>query len=91
MVPDVPKDSVKLDIQENSLTFTGRSNSKKAIYHVELPFYAEIDPKETKTHHSDRDLELVLRKKEMKEEYWPRLLKDDKKMHFLKTDFDKVS
>ena len=32
-----------------------------------------------------------LRKKEMKEEYWPRLLKDNKKMHFLKTDFDKVS
>lgn len=27
----------------------------------------------------------------MKEEYWPRLLKDSKKMHFLRTDFDKVS
>ena len=27
----------------------------------------------------------------MKEEYWPRLLKDNKKMHFLRTDFDKVS
>lgn len=26
----------------------------------------------------------------MKEEYWPRLLKESKKMHFLKTDFDKV-
>ena len=33
---------------------------------------------------------MVLRKKELKEEYWPRLLKDSKKMHFLKTDFDKV-
>lgn len=28
--------------------------------------------------------------KELKEEYWPRLLKDSKKMHFLKTNFDKV-
>ena len=27
----------------------------------------------------------------MKEEFWPRLLKEDKKVHFLKTDFDKVS
>ena len=27
----------------------------------------------------------------MKEEYWPRLLKDNKKVHFLRTDFDKVS
>ena len=34
---------------------------------------------------------MVLRKKELKEEYWPRLLKDNKKMHFLKTNFDKVS
>jgi hypothetical protein len=32
----------------------------------------------------------VLRKKELKQEFWPRLLKDNKKMHFLKTNFDKV-
>ena len=32
----------------------------------------------------------MLRKKEMKEEYWPRLLKESKKVHFVKTDFDKV-
>jgi len=89
MVPDVPKESMKLDIQPSGLTFTGKSNSKKAVYHVELPLYAEIDPAESKIHHTDRDLELVLRKKELKEEYWPRLLKSDKKMHFLKTDFDK--
>jgi hypothetical protein len=32
-----------------------------------------------------------LQKKELAEEYWPRLLKDSKKVHFLKTDFDRVS
>ena len=32
---------------------------------------------------------MVLRKKELKQEYWPRLLKETKKQHFLKTDFDK--
>lgn len=31
-----------------------------------------------------------MRKKELKEEYWPRLVKDTQKLHFLKTDFDKV-
>ena len=31
----------------------------------------------------------MLRKKELKEEYWPRLTKDKSKLHFLKTDFDK--
>lgn len=40
--------------------------------------------------HNDREVELILRKKELKEEYWPRLLATDKKAHFLKTNFDKV-
>jgi len=88
-VPDVSDNDMKLDIQPTKLTFTGKSHTKKVTYHVELEFYAEIDPAETKVHHTDRDLELVLRKKELKEEYWPRLLKDSKRVHFLKTDFDK--
>lgn len=33
---------------------------------------------------------MILRKKELKEEYWPRLLKDKAKVHYLRTDFDKV-
>jgi hypothetical protein len=89
MVSDVPESEMKLDLQPTKLTFTGTSTSKKVTYHVELEFYDEIDPKESKIHHTGRDIALVLRKKELKEEYWPRLLKESKKMHFLKTDFDK--
>lgn len=44
----------------------------------------------SKTNHSPKNIEMVLRKKELKEEYWPRLLKDKAKVHFLRTDFDKV-
>jgi hypothetical protein len=87
---DVPSSDLKLDLQPTSLSFKGVSTSKKVTYAVDLGFYAEIDPKESKIHHTDRDIEMVLRKKELKEEYWPRLLKESKKMHFLKTDFDKV-
>lgn len=47
-------------------------------------------PEETKKNHTDRDVELVLRKKDLKEEFWPRLLKEKGKVHFLRTDFDKV-
>src|SRR5438094_785395 len=90
MAPDVPEKDMKLDIQPTKMTFTGASTSKKTTYHFEIEFFAEIDPSETKTHHSGRDIELVLRKKELKEEYWPRLLKDKAKVHFLKTNFDKV-
>jgi hypothetical protein len=88
-VPDVPKEDLQLDIKADSITFTGISGTKKTKYHVELPLYAEIDTSESKTHHTAKNIELKLEKKERNKEYWPRLLKDSKKLHFLKTDFDK--
>jgi hypothetical protein len=88
---DVPESDLKLDLKESSLSFKGASTSKKVTYAIDIDFYAEIDPNESKISHSGRDVSLVLRKKELKEEYWPRLLKDSKKVHYLKTDFDKVS
>ncbi|KAJ4317835.1 p23 chaperone protein wos2 [Neodidymelliopsis sp. IMI 364377] len=86
---DVPESDLKLDLQPTKLSFKGTSTSKKVTYAVDLEFFAEIDPKESKIQHSGRDVTLVLRKKELKEEFWPRLLKDKAKMHFLKTNFDK--
>ncbi|KAF3047894.1 hypothetical protein E8E11_009430 [Didymella keratinophila] len=86
---DVPESDLKLDLQPTKLSFKGTSTSKKVTYAVDLEFFAEIDPKESKIQHSGRDVTLVLRKKELKEEFWPRLLKDKAKVHFLKTNFDK--
>lgn len=88
--PDVPASSLDLKLTPTTLTFTGHSDTKKITYQVALEFYAEIDVENSKTNHTPRDVELVLRKKELSAEYWPRLLKDSKKVHFLKTDFDKV-
>ena len=88
-VPDVSPKNLKLDLQPTSLSFSGYSDSLKRAYAVALEFYAEIDVAESKQTHTAKNVELVLRKKEKKEEFWPRLLKDSKKMHFLKTDFDK--
>jgi len=88
-VPDVQPSKLKLDLKSQSLTFSGHSDSLKRDYHVQLDFFAEIDEKESKINHTAKNVELVLRKKELKEEFWPRLLKDAKKVHFLKTDFDK--
>ncbi|KAI1322706.1 HSP20-like chaperone [Xylariaceae sp. FL0255] len=88
-VPDVPKESFKLDLQPTTLKFDGHSDTLKRQYHLELTFFAEIDPTESKIHHTARNVELQLRKKELKDEYWPRLLKDSAKVHFLKADFDK--
>lgn len=88
-VPDVSKDNLKLDLKPTGLSFTGTSSTLKKEYHVELEFYAEVDPAESKINHTSKNVEMKLQKKELKEEYWPRLLKDSKKLHFLKTDFDK--
>lgn len=88
-VPDVQKSNLKLDLKPTSLSFAGHSDSLKRDYELNLEFYAEIDPAESKINHTAKNVEMVLRKKELKEEFWPRLLKDAKKVHFLKTDFDK--
>lgn len=90
-VPDVPPKSLKLDLKPTSLTFTGKSDTKKTTYHLEMQFYSEIDVENSKTHHTPANIQMILRKKELKEEYWPRLLKDPAKVHYLRTDFDKVS
>jgi len=86
--PDVPKDKASLKLNPTNVSFAGPSG-KGVTYSVSLDLFAEIDPENSKVNHTDREVELVLRKKELKEEYWPRLLKDSKKVHFLKTDFDK--
>lgn len=89
-VPDVSKDKIKLDIQPTFLDFQGYSETKKGTYAVKLEFYADIDPAASKINHTPRDVELVLEKKDLNEQFWPRLLKDKAKVHFLKTNFDKV-
>ncbi|KAK4455722.1 HSP20-like chaperone [Podospora aff. communis PSN243] len=88
-VPDVPPSNLKLDLKPTGLTFTGHSDTLKRTYSLELEFYGEIDVEESKINHTARDVEMKLRKKELDESYWPRLLKEAKKVHFLKTDFDK--
>ncbi|KAK8250721.1 HSP20-like chaperone [Phyllosticta capitalensis] len=87
--PDVPKDKLKLDLQPTKIVFSGYSESKKVDYAVELELYAEVDPNESKINHTGKNIEMVLRKAELAAEYWPRLLKESKRLHFVKTDFDK--
>jgi hypothetical protein len=88
-VSELKPESIKLDIQPTKLDFAG-TTVKGQEYAVELEFFEEIDPAETKKHISTRAIELAIRKKEAKAEFWPRLLKEKKKYHFLRTDFDKV-
>jgi hypothetical protein len=85
---DIIPDTLKLELTSTKLCFAGENKTRQ--YHVELEFYEEIDENESKAVTSGRGIEYVLRKKEAKAEYWPRLLKEPKKLQFVKTNFDKV-
>ncbi|CAZ82174.1 unnamed protein product [Tuber melanosporum] len=85
--PDCPPDSVELDLEPTKVHFKG--SNKVKTFCVDLELYAEIDVENSKQHLSARGVDLVLRKKEFKTEFWPRLLKEAKKAHYLRTDFDK--
>ncbi|KAI5298215.1 hypothetical protein KEM56_004238 [Ascosphaera pollenicola] len=88
VTPDVSQQDAELKITPTSVKLNAKSN-KGVEYAVDLELFDEIVPEESKQKHTSRGFDLVLRKKEAKEEYWPRLLKEKKKVHFLKTDFDK--
>jgi hypothetical protein len=43
-MPDVPKESLKLDIQPTYLEATGHSKTKNVNYKVKLDFFGEVRP-----------------------------------------------
>lgn len=89
-VPDIAQDSLKLDLQSDKVNFTGTCTTHgKETYHFELPLYAEINVAASSTHYTQHSVRLKLEKKELKEEFWPRLQKESQKLHWLKTDFDR--
>jgi len=87
-VAQIKPDTWHCDFTSTTVSFGG-TTTKDVHYKVDLELYDEIDPEESRKHFTTRGLDLVLRKKEAKVEFWPRLLKGTKKAHFVKTDFDK--
>ena len=81
---------VNIDLKPTTLSFSAKSQDTDTNYELKLEFYDEIDPENSKQNLlSGNRVFLLLRKKIMKEEYWPRLIKDKVKLRNIKTDFDK--
>jgi len=85
----------QLDITASKLTFKGVTKAAAGSlphrqYAFDLELFGEIEPESAKKseHLTGKSLSLVLKKKELKEDYWPRLSKD-KRVNFIKTDFFK--
>eukprot|EP00036_Acanthoecidae_sp_10tr_P012209 CAMPEP_0182926996 /NCGR_PEP_ID=MMETSP0105_2-20130417/12891_1 /TAXON_ID=81532 ORGANISM="Acanthoeca-like sp., Strain 10tr" /NCGR_SAMPLE_ID=MMETSP0105_2 /ASSEMBLY_ACC=CAM_ASM_000205 /LENGTH=189 /DNA_ID=CAMNT_0025064919 /DNA_START=64 /DNA_END=633 /DNA_ORIENTATION=+ len=73
---------------EGVLSFKGKGGPSKEDYAVELVMNGEIDVEGSKQLVNANRLFFTLVKKESGP-YWPRLLKDKTKQHWLKADFDK--
>ncbi|BFY98597.1 hypothetical protein BsWGS_01637 [Bradybaena similaris] len=78
-----------ITFKDNSLHFHGKGGATNTEYEVLLEFYKEIDPDTLKSHNTGREILFFIPKKQSAQGFWPRLLKDSKKAHYLKTDFNK--
>ncbi|KAF8213670.1 HSP20-like chaperone [Mycena galopus ATCC 62051] len=92
-LPDIQESGLKFDLEPTKITFEATSGNDKTghekKYAFSLDFFSEIVPEKSSKKLSTRSLYLVLRKKENKPEYWPRLTKEKVKNAYLKTDFSK--
>ncbi|RLV89079.1 Protein wos2 [Spathaspora sp. JA1] len=80
---------VKYDITSNNLKYDAYSSDKKTHYTLNIDFFDEVDPENSRVNETGSHLFLVIRKKTAKEEYWPRLTKEKLKYHYIHTDFEK--
>jgi len=78
----------KYEFTDDALHVTGTGGRDKRPFDGSIQFYKEIDPSKARLIPSDRCVHFVIPKKESGP-FWPRLLKSDKKVHWLKVDFDK--
>jgi len=80
--------NIEVKFENTTLHFKGCSG-QKVEYDFTLEFFKEIDPEKSKYATLLRHIPMVIVKKESGGPYWPRLLKDTTKVHWLKTDFEK--
>lgn len=81
-----------ITLDSDKLTFKGKSDSIQTSadheeHQVTIEFYEPINVSESKFETKERGTEFILIKE--KPNWWPRLLKDKTKQHWLKMDFPK--
>lgn len=79
----------KINLTPTSLEFSGTRSEDNAKFAVHLEFYAAIDPEQSQKSITGRNIAIILQKEQDDQPYWPRLIKDTKKMHYIAIDFAK--
>jgi len=77
-----------VNVANDRLTFKGVAGAEKTEYEANIEFFKEIDAEKARRLPGDRSIQYVIPKKEAGA-FWPRLLKDAKKVPWLKVDFEK--
>lgn len=80
---------MKLDITDASLDLKAKSTTYEEEYDLHIDFFKEIDASSVRQTTTGSHIFLVLVKKDLDEEYWPRLTKDKIKYRNIRTDFDR--
>lgn len=76
-----------IKLENDKLYFRGRGGTENKEHEVTLEFFSEIKAEDSRYSVKDRAIEFVLIKHE--DGYWTRLLSEDRKLHWLKVDFNK--
>ena len=76
------------EIKEGNFSYYCETECTQPIsYLLEITFFGEIIPSKTLKKENDKEITFVFFK--LNQVLWPRLLSSKKKLHYLKTDFEK--
>ncbi|CAB3361689.1 Hypothetical predicted protein [Cloeon dipterum] len=78
----------EVKIEPNSVFFKGVGGTENKPHEVTINLFKEVDSEKSAFFPRDRNIELVLKKKD-DGPYWPQLTKEKQKFHWLKVDFNK--
>uniref|UniRef100_A0A1B6HUY6 CS domain-containing protein n=1 Tax=Homalodisca liturata TaxID=320908 RepID=A0A1B6HUY6_9HEMI len=78
----------EIRLEPESVYFKGVGGTEKKHHEIAIPLFKEIDPEKSAKFVRDRNIEIILKKKE-EGPYWPQLTKEKNKYHWLKVDFNK--
>lgn len=88
-VKDPEQSTLVFDISDTSLDLKAKSTTTEEEYDLHIDFFKEIDASSVRQTITGSHIFVVLEKKDLEEEYWPRLTKDKIKYRNIRTDFDR--
>jgi hypothetical protein len=81
--------TLDLKVTETTLDIKAKSTTSEEEYDLHIDFYKDIDTSSVRQTITGSHIFFVLVKKDLDEEFWPRLTKEKVKYRNIRTDFDR--